>query len=299
MKTKILYEVDPHNRLILKSPKTSSNVKKFRKVINGRFKTDRKNSISYEVYKSSGMNVPQKIEFSGRYSLDKKHNLIFTLNKWSNQCQGNRLRLRTKLINIDAGEIIFLINSRISEKKESIYTMRLSGSWKADKNNRLRFGVKKENDKVDDLVLFSSWKINKNNEILYNCGSRSRSIALKGYWDIKDRYRLGYILDRRINSEFNFRTSLGNIIKRGKATYVKFDVIIDLSKKKRIKREVVFNCKYKLGKERDIILELSPGKKELNLKVTKKILDKKGLAYIESFLKPKENYLGGGIAFNW
>jgi len=299
MKDKVFYEVDPHNRLILKSPKGPSKVKKFRKIVYGRFKIDKKNSLRYHVYKSSGTPIPQKIEFSGKYSLDRKHNLIFTLNKWSNQCQGNRLRLRTKLIDIDGREIVFLISSKRPDGKKSISLMRLYGSWQADKNNRLRFGVKKENDTVDNLTLFSAWKLNKNNEVVYRYGRDSRNIVLKGHWDVKKRYRIRYVLDRKIDSGFNFRSSVGNIVKKGKNTYIKFDVAIDISKKKRVKRNIVFRCRCKLKKDKNIVLELSPGKRELSLKLTKKVLNKKGLLYIEGFLKGKEKYLGGGAAFRW
>ncbi len=299
MKDKVLYEVDPHNRLIFKSPKKSSKLRKFRRVLSGYFKVDKKNSLRYQVYKSSGISTPQKIEFSGKYSLGKKNNLIFTLNKWNNQCQGNRLRLRTKLINIDGKEIVFLISSKRPDGKKKISLMRLDGSWSVDENNRLRFSVKKENSKTDNLTLLSAWKLNKNNEIIYNCGVKKNSIKLKGYWDIKKRYRLGYILDRNTHSGFNFTSSLGNIIKKGKLHYIKFDIIVNVSKKKSIKRGVIFRCRWNLKRNKRITLELLPGKKELNLKLTKKILNKKGIMYIESFIKEKERYLGVGTAFRW
>jgi len=298
-KHKVWYEVDPHNRLIIKSPPGKSRVKKFRKIVHGRFKTDNKNRLFYEVSKSSGIDTPQKIGFGGRYSLDKRRNLIFTLNKWGNQCQGNRLRLRTGIVNADAGEIIFVLNSKISEKKRHLYTMNLHGSWHSDKNNRLTFGVKKKNNKRDDLTLFSAWRLNKDNEIIYNCGPDANDITLKGQWRIVDRYRLGYVLHKGINLALNFKTSLGQIVPRAKKTYVKFDVAIDLSKKKRITRKVVFTCTCKLGKHRRIVLEVSPRMRKASLRLTKEILNKKGIAYIESFFKDKERYLGAGLAFRW
>ncbi|MBU0759414.1 MAG: hypothetical protein KKC66_00035 [Candidatus Omnitrophica bacterium] len=51
MKDRIFYELDPYNRLI---------------------------RLYYEVYKPCN-GTPQKIEFSGKYRLDKDHNLIFSL----------------------------------------------------------------------------------------------------------------------------------------------------------------------------------------------------------------------------
>ena len=299
MKSKVWYEVDPHNRLILKTPSVKSSVKRFRKVVHGCFKTDAKNRLCYEVFKSSGSNIPQKMKFSGTYSLDKKHNLIFTLDKWNNQYAGNRLELKTGIISGDGREIVFLLSSKVSGKSRSIYAMKLQGSWQADKNNRLVFGVKKENDKRDTLTLFNAWKLNKDNEIIYNCGRDGRGIVLKGSWRIVDRYRLDYILERRTKSGFDFRTSLGQIVPETKKTYIKFKVAIDISKRKKATRKITFICTYKLGKGRKIVLEASPSKNGPSFKLTKEILSQKGLAYIESFFKDRERYFGAGLAFRW
>ena len=110
MKSRIFYEVDPHNRLILKRSSKRSEIKRFRQVASGRFKTDKKNRLSYEVLKSPVSSIPQKIKFSGRYSLDEKHNLVYILDKWNNQYAGNRLRLKTGIIDARFNEIIFLLN---------------------------------------------------------------------------------------------------------------------------------------------------------------------------------------------
>lgn len=298
MMPKVLYEVDPHNRLVIKKTGRQTRLKRFRQVVHGRFRTDSKNKLYYEVYKPSGTAIPQRIKFAGKYSLDKRRNLILTLHEWRNQRKGDRLRLRTKLIDADGSEIVFLLSSRRPKRGRSSYIMKLHGAWQADKNNRLTFGVKRERDKVDNLTLFNAWKISKNNEIVYSYG-HSKIITLKGRWYIKDKYRLSYILDKGISSGFDFRTSLGRIVPRRKKTYIHFDIAIDISKRKRIKRRLIFTFKRKMKRGKVIILEVSPRKRSASLKLTKEILDKKGVAYIESILSDRERYLGGGLAFGW
>ncbi|MBU1853625.1 MAG: hypothetical protein KJ957_06245 [Candidatus Omnitrophica bacterium] len=295
---KVYYDLDPYNRLIVK--KGRSRLKQFRQVCSGTFKTDKKNRLFYEVSKSSGISIPQKIKFSGIYSLDKRHNLIFTLNKWNNQCQGNRLRLDAKLISASKNEIVFLLNAVPSGTTDTRhkYTMKLHGSWQVDKNNRLRFGVKKEDSRIDELTLYNAWNLNKNNEIIYSYARSSHVITLKGDWHIKERYRLGYILDKNINSGFNFRSSLGQVIPRSKKTYVKFDVAIDISKRKRVTRSIIFTCRSRLQDNKIIIVELSPGRGP-SFRLTKEILNKKGMLYLESFIRDNERYFGGGIGFRW
>ena len=169
-----------------------------------------------------------------------------------------------------------------------------------DKNNRLLFGVKKENDEMDELTLFNAWKINENNEIMYSAGRKSDVITFRGHWDIKDKYRIGYILDERINSGFDFKALLGQIVPREKKAYMTFDVAIDISKRKRVTRKIVLACNLKLTKGTDVLLEISPdSKKNISLKLTKEMVGKEGFGYIEAHLKDEEKYIGGGIVFRW
>ena len=299
MKSKVLYDIDPHNRLIIKKSAVKSKVKRFRKIVNGRFKTDSKNKLYYEAYKGSGSDIPQKIGFSGDYSLDKKHNLIFALNKWNNQKSGDRLRLRTKILHADGHDLVFLVSSKRSRKSKTFYTMRLQGSWQADKNNRLKFCVARDKNKKHDLLLSGGWNLNKNNEIIYSHGRGSQNIILKGNWEIRDRYKLGYALDKKINSGFDFKTSLGKVISKGKKPRMEFGVTIGISKKKRLKRKIVFTCKAIFKKGKTITLEVSPRDMGVRLKLSKNILDRNGLLYLEGLLKDRERYVGGGMAIRW
>lgn len=300
MNSKVFYEVDPHNRLIIKKTKGPSSVKRFRKVVNGRFKTDAKNKLYYEVFKSSDSDIPQKIKFSGDYSLDKKGNLIFIMDKWNNQYAGNRLRLKTGIIDASDSELIFLLNSRISEDKETSYTMKLCGAWRADKNNRIGFDVEKSPDEFDNLTFFNAWKLNEDNEIEYSYGKGTSVVSLKGSWDAGTKNRVSYILNKSIDSGFDFRTSLGLIKAEKGKIHARFDVTIDISKKKRVKRKIIFSGILKPGRDKDIFLEISPGaRKNLALRLNRDILGKNGIIFAESFIKGKEIYTGGGVILRW
>lgn len=298
---KVWYEIDPFNRLIVSGPAgRRSRVKKFRQVAYGRFKTGSSNALFYEVNKSSGADIPQKIKFSGKYSLDKNHNLIFTLNKWNNQCEGNRLTLKTKIIDAKSNEVAFLVNTRPDENRGLTYTMKLYGSWQADKHNRLTFGVEREREGIDNLTLFGAWEINKNNEIIYKYGKDNQDIVFKGYWDIKDKCRVSYVLDKGINSGFDFKSSLGTLAQKGREKYAVFDIGIGIFKAKKLRRRLIFSGRWKIKKGKELILETSDIEEGgIKLKLTKEMFDKDGLAYIEAIIKDKERYIGGGIAFKW
>lgn len=298
---KVWYEVDPFNRLIVSTlPERRSRVKKFRKVVSGRFRMDAGNEPSYEINKSSDTDVPQKIKFSGKYSLDKEHNLVITLNKWNNQCEGDRLTLKAKIIDAKSNEIAFLINSKSGENKSLGYIMKLYGSWQADKYNRLTFGIERDKDDADSLVLSGAWEINKNNEIVYRCAKECQAITFRGSWDISGRNRISYALDKKINSGFNFKSSLGTFVSKGKESSLVFDIGIIISKAKKLHRKIIFSGKWKINKDKELILETSDIEEGgIRLKLTKEMFDKKGLAYIESIVRGRERFIGGGVVFKW
>lgn len=300
MNSKVFYELDPHNRLIISKTGKESNLKRFRKVVNGRFKIDKKNGLYYEVFKSSKSEVPQKIKFSGDYSLDRKGNLVFTMNKWNNQCAGNRLGLKTGIIDANDNRLIFMVDSKVSKGKKKGYILKLYGRWYADKNNRIGFKVKREPGAFDELIFFDSWRLNDNNEIEYDVKKDKSVIRLKGSWKVTDKHRISYVLNREIKSGFDFMVSLGNVRSGKNKLHAKFEVEIKTSKKRKIRREIIFSGGYKMSKKRNISLEISPGKKKsLVLKLEKKILTREGAIFLESFIDGKERYIGGGIILRW
>ena len=298
---KVFYEVDPFNRLIVgKPPGKGSRVKKFRRVIYGRFRTDENNALFYEVNKSSGLDVPQKIKFSGRYSLDKDRNFIITLNKWNNQCEGNRLTLKAKIIDAKSNEIALLVSSRADENKGLTYIMKFYGSWQADKHNKLTFGVERGKDAIDDLVLSGAWELNRNNEIIYRHGKDADIITFRGRWDVSHRYRISYLLDKKLNSGFNFRSSLGTLAPEGKSPYVTFDIGIGISKNRKLNKKIILSGKWKISQDKELVLEISDIEAGgATLKFKKEMFDRQGVAYIESIIRDKERFIGGGIAFKW
>ena len=298
---KVFYEVDPFNRLIVRNPPgRASMIKRFRQVVFGRFKTDEDNALYYEVNKSSGLDIPQKIKFSGKYSLEKNRHLILTLNKWNNQCEGNRLALNARMIDANSNEIAFLLTSRAAENKSLTYIMRFSGSWQADGHNRLTFWVERDGKDADNLILSGAWELNKNNEVVYRHGNDTDTVIFRGRWDIGGRRRINYVLDKKLGSGFSFRTSFGTVAPEGKDTYVTFDIGIGISKARKLHRKVVLTGKWKISKDKEIVLETSDAEAGgLILRFTKEMFDSDAIAYIESVVKDREKFIGGGIAFKW
>ena len=84
-KEKLRFETDPHNRLIYIKTGRRSKVARYRKVLDGYFKTNKDNSLTYHIKGLRDTGIPQQVKLSGSWSMDKNHNLVFTLDKWKNQ----------------------------------------------------------------------------------------------------------------------------------------------------------------------------------------------------------------------
>lgn len=331
VREKIRYEVDPHNRLISKESENETEVKKFRDVYDGYFKPEQDNFLVFHIKKSQGLDVPQQMKFSGNWSLDENHNLVFTLDKWNNQCEGNRLIIKGDIISVNENQLAFQIVTKETSLKEHIYILSLLGTWHADEYNRLAFAVQKERGNSDVLRFEGSWQVNKQNQIFYTFSREtlnseekiSNTLTFKGYWDISEKYRISYILNEEISSKFDFKISVCKTIKQG----LQYEVAIGSSLKNKTivlsgiwrisdKLGLTFEMKYGDENIRTIILgascKLDDGyvldlnlknrlgeELGIELKLSKVFLENLGESFLKVLSSNKEIELVAGIGFKW
>ena len=232
---KIRYEIDPYNRIVIAGSGTANDLPRFRQVLDGQFKTDENNTLSYLVRAPlpKNDNLPNQINLKGTWSLTDDHQLRLTLDKSARQTFGDQITLQGQLLDVYANSILFAITTTTKENTQSTYVLNLGGSWKADDNNRLSFYVRKEDGKYDILTFNGIWQINKNHQIIYQYEKadlirkkrQTNTLTFKGYWDIKDRIRISYILSGDTDSVFNFKTGLGIF----KEDYIQYEVGITLT----------------------------------------------------------------------
>lgn len=307
MKTseKITYTIDPHNRLIAKKTGKASGVKAYRQVLDGRFKIGKGNTLTYHVKKSSNTDIPQQVRLSGTYSLEKDRDLVFTLNKWSNQVEGNKLIIKGQLLDAKDDELSFIVGTRNSRGNASIYILKLSGAWRADKYNRLRFDVTRQGNAADDLTLKGAWKVNDNNEITYTHSkvrlktkvNIKNTLAFKGRWDITEKRGISYLLNKDIGSRFDFTVGFIRATRSG----LEYKVSIGTAP---VAKKMAISGKWKLSKRTSLSLELtlkdSRGKDlKTSMRLSRKILKGKGEAFAQALRRDKESTLLAGIGFRW
>ncbi len=344
---KLRYEIDPHNRLVVKEIVEKKKGKiiqfrktrltYFRKVLDGRFKVDRNNILSYHIKApvSRDVTIPHQVKLRGKWSLTKNHDLRLTLGKWGRQTFGDQLTLQGDIIDVNKNSILFAVTTWTKEGVQSMYALKFQGSWQADKNNRLTFRAKKEEGKHDILTLNGIWKINKNHQIIYRYQKaqlirklkKIHTLTFKGHWDIKDKTRISYIIDRNTSSVFNFRTGLGLF----KDNYIKYEVGIGLSQRpKPIKQTIKLFGKWKIKKNAGLIFEVEYENKKVHaivfgaearltdkdtvsfklrndlnkdisasLKLSHKILKGEGEAFIRGLKSKRESAIFAGAARRW
>ncbi len=334
---KLRYEIDPHNRLIVSETGRKAPLSRFRKVLDGRFKVDKNNILSYHIKTPvpRDVNIPHQVKLKGKWLLTGNHDLRLTLDKWGRQTFGDRLTLQGDIIDVNKNSILFAVTTWTKEGIQSTYALKFQGSWQADKNNRLTFRARKEEGKHDILTLNGIWKINKNHQIIYQYEKaqlirklrKIHTLTFKGHWDIKDKTRISYIIDRNTNSVFNFRTGLGLF----KDDYIKYEVGIGLSQRpKPVKQRITLFGKWKIKKNAGLIFEVGYENKKLhaiifgaearltdkdtvlfklrndlnkdisaNLKLSHKVLKGDGEAFIRGLKSKRESAIFTGAARRW
>ena len=344
---KVRYEIDPHNRLVVKETIKKrkkeitrfkrTHLPRFRKVVDGHFKIDKGNTLTYHVKAPvpRDTSIPHQVKLKGKWSLTKSHDLRLTLDKWGRQTFGDQLTLQGNIIDVKKNSLLFAVTTRTKEATKSTRILKLQGSWQADKNNRLGFWVRKEEGRHDILTFNGMWKINKNHQIIYRYEKaelirrhkKIHTIIFKGHWDIKDKARISYVIDRNTNSIFHFQTSLGIF----KDNYIKYEVGIKLSDRpKPTRKTITLFGKWKLKKNIGLIFEVEYGDKKVqaivfggeakltdkdtvsfrlknnlnkditaNLKLSRKILKGDGETFVRALKSKRESavFVGGGWRF--
>ena len=332
---KIRYELDPHNRLVLKSGK-KSDLTRFRKVLDGRFKTDEANNLSYHIKSPLDGSVPHQVKLRGKWSLTDTRDLRLTLDKWGRETFGDQITLQGEILDVNANSLLFAITTQTKENTQSTYVLNLGGSWKADEHNRLSFHIRKEEGTHDILTFNGVWQINKNHEIIYQYEKaelirkkrKTHTLTFKGYWDIKDKVRISYVLSKDTDSVCRFKASAGIFKER----YIKYEIGIALvNKAKPAKQTVTIYGKWKIKKNVGLIFEVEYEDRKthaivfgaearltdkdtvsfklkndienrdigINVKLSRKILKGDGEAFIRALKSNRESAVYAGAAWRW
>jgi len=335
---KTRYEIDPHNRLVINGSGGKGSLPRFRRVIDGRFKTDENNDLTYLIRTPlpEDARMPYQVKLRGEWSLTDDYNLRLTLDKSGRETFGDQITLQGNIFDANENSLLFAVATKTKEGTRSTYIINLSGSWKADENNRLSFHIRKEKGAYDILTLNGVWEINKNHQIIYQYEKAKlirkkkgvHTLTFKGYWDVKDALRISYVLSGGTDSVFEFRADAGVF----KEDYIKYDIGIGLTDRRRpaaktitlfgawsLKRNVglIFEIEYEAKKTHAIVFGADAkltGKDTIsfrlkndienrdigvNLELSHEMLKGDGEAFLRVLASRRETAIYAGAAWRW
>ncbi|MGD2279336.1 MAG: hypothetical protein PVH45_04510, partial [Candidatus Omnitrophota bacterium] len=239
------------------------------------------------------------------------------------------------IIDVDKNSVLFAVTAKTKENTRLTYVLKLGGTWKADKHNRLSFHVKKEKGRHDILTLKGAWEIDKDHRIIYKYEKAAlirkkkklHTLTFKGHWKITGRSRVSYEFSKRSDSAFDFRTSAGIFkgdhikyelgigaagrAKPEKRTLVLFGkwkpkknaaLAFEVKCKDKKPYSMVFGADARLTGKDEISFRLESGieKKDLGvgLKLSRKMLDG-GEAFVRLLRSRQESAVYAGAGFKW
>ena len=259
---KVLYEVDPYNRLVLDNSGAGRGLPEFRKVLDGQFRMGGENGLRYIVKAplSEREGIPNQLQLKGRFSLTDGHDLCLTLDKQYRETFGDRLVLQGEIMDVSANSLLFAVTTKTDDGAFT-YVLNIGGTWKTDEKNRLSFYIKKEKGRYDILTFNGAWEVNKNHQIVYRYEkaglirkeTRTHTLTFKGWWDIKERFRISYMLSGDTNSVFTFRSGAGIF----KEDSIRYEIGITLAgRSKPMRRRITLWGRWNLKKGVGLIFEI-------------------------------------------
>ncbi len=264
-KEKVSYEISPDNRLIIRKGDLLGR----RQVVDGTFTSAGGGRLVYQVKvppaERRRMGVPARISLSGQWSLTENHDLRFSLDE-TGESAGGKLVISGDIVGTEKGELTFAVATASAGSRRSVYLLHLGGCWQADERNRLCFRVGRE-EETGVLTFEAAWEVNRRQQIVYRYRKSGpgrkkdgeREIVFAGTWDAGGRKRLGYWLDLKRRSGFEFRAEMEPLKVNGREGQVGFRLEIGLSRRNApVRRQVTLVGKWNFGAKGGVYFELAP-----------------------------------------
>ncbi len=260
---KLRYEVDPNNRLVVRETGRKLPLTYFRRVFDGKFKTGPNNTLIYHIKAPMGDNLkaPHQVKLRGKWSLNKEHDLVLTLDNWRRQTLGDEVTLQGQIVSVSSSSLSFAVTTRSEKNLDIKNILKLEGRWQADEHNRLTFKVKKGKGRHDTLTLDGIWELDKKHRLVYKYEKAQlirkktlkETLVFKGVFDITKRNRLSYELSPDGKSGFDFRTGLGFLHE----DYIKYEIGIGGSnRRKPVNRTLFLYGKWKIKRRVGLLFEI-------------------------------------------
>ncbi|MBI2870865.1 MAG: hypothetical protein HYY14_04060 [Candidatus Omnitrophica bacterium] len=265
LKQKYRYELDPLNRLVIRSPRAPGSPLRPVHIVDGTYEIGPGNTLAWQASTREGTPL-HRVIFTGTWSLTRRHELALTLERSKTQVFGDTLVFKGEVGEPEAQGLAFTARGGIAPGGQKKQVLRLEGTWQADPRNRLVFLAQRGGERgPHPITLEGTWEIGAGHQILYRyetskAGRREeRTIQFAGSWSLTQENRLDYLLEKSGRSAFRFRAKLEHAPLMAHVHTIPFAVSIELKNGRRVRRRVSLTGQWKVRPAFDVTFELDYG----------------------------------------
>lgn len=221
-------------------------------------------SAKYRIDANNRLVVNQEVSLDGTWSLSDNHELCLTLNTTKDTGSGNKVVLDGTIRDVAKNSLLFEVAEKQDNENLLTEIIALTGTWQADRNNKLIFKVQKENGRNDILTFNNTWIIDDNHRIVYEYEKadlirkkkETKRLVFKGYWNITNDYRLYYELDQESKSGFMFNVGAAEFEKNR----IKYKIMIGKNSEE---KNVTIGGEWKINRDFGLTFEVDYGENEI------------------------------------
>lgn len=225
--------------------------------INGEFYVDAANDLFYRINESAPFkteyDLPDLVECTGKWSLNKENRLEFYLKKTGEIVSPEKITFRSSVIRTGVGNIVCALN--VTNDLVRIIVFR--GTFSVDASNNLAFKFR-DSMAANTFTFTGEWVNSRNNRLQYVYKRKKmltkkveqRTIAFSGKWDLSDNKSIKYILSS--DNDFRFKAQLQSPDLRKETDKIKY--LIGTSKSR---KSIEVYGQWKFGRDAELSFELS------------------------------------------
>ncbi len=268
----------------------------------------------------------------GKWELDHKHRVTYKSN-----ADKEEAKLTATIIDIKSGALIIGLTRKQKNQSYSAKKYELKGRWSLDSKNRITFEAARDKGLTNKLTFKNAWNVNRNAEIVYEYSQEQlktkvkivKKLSFKGHWDILEKNKLTYTLQRNNDSTFKVRGAFETksiYAKKGQIRYqfgielnqrIKKQTItlfgkwkysrtlglhFDMKYQNAISRKITFGGDFNFDDRNNIKVDLTTqnGKRVgIELVLTRQFLNTEGEAFVSFFKSQNESGIMAGYNFKW